>query len=325
MENQRRWDGLSFLKLLACIVVILLHCPLPGLIGDAVIYGLRFSVPCFFMISGYFAFGRPEAWLRKKLVQTIRTTVIVEALYAVWHVIHDLATASPVSLLNDLSPLTIVKKLLFGTFVNGTMWYMYALIYTWLILWLLTRRGAVRAAYRAIIPLLLVQIFGRYYVQNHFDIEKFVFLFCSAPLFGLPFVLLGHWVRAHETRLLARMTLVRCVLLALLSGVLIAAEYVLSGQYMDLHVSSVVLSVALLLGALNCPEMPGWMQPAVWAGRELSGMTYFAHAFVISLVELVLPAVQGTILHPLLGVVLSFALAWVISAAAAALRQHRAA
>ena len=50
---------LDFVKGLACIFVVFMHCEFPGLLGTAVQAISRFCVPLFFMVSGYFCF-KPE-------------------------------------------------------------------------------------------------------------------------------------------------------------------------------------------------------------------------------------------------------------------------
>ena len=45
---------LDFVKGLACIFVVLMHCEFPGVTGVAVQAISRFCVPFFFMVSGYF-------------------------------------------------------------------------------------------------------------------------------------------------------------------------------------------------------------------------------------------------------------------------------
>lgn len=47
---------LDFIKGMACIFVVLMHVEFPGLTGTAVQAISRFSVPFFFMVSGYFCF-----------------------------------------------------------------------------------------------------------------------------------------------------------------------------------------------------------------------------------------------------------------------------
>lgn len=304
-DRPTRWDGLALLKLIACVVVVLLHCPLPGALGDLVIYALRFSVPCFFMISGYFAYGREPSWALRHAGRTAVTLLALELGYGAWtwliHALHWLP---------DLSdPLTvgeIVRKLLCGAFFNETLWYMYALAYGWLIYWVLLRRGWLEKAFALILPLLAFQIYGRLYIQTVSFIRPWLFLFRNALAFGLPFMLLGSWCRAHEQSLLGRWTLPRCVLLALGAGGLICIEYAVSGQYLDLHASSVVLSMALFLGALQVPVLPGRAgELLVYAGRHLTAGVYYAHAFVATAAGLLLDPVPAPVV-----IGLSFAIAW---------------
>ena len=47
---------IDFLKGIACIFVVFMHCEFPGLMGIAVQAISRFCVPFFFMVSGYYCF-----------------------------------------------------------------------------------------------------------------------------------------------------------------------------------------------------------------------------------------------------------------------------
>lgn len=67
---------LDYLKGIACIFVVFMHCEFPGVMGIAVQAISRFCVPFFFMVSGWFCF-RPldrnaeknsAAWGGAKLV-----------------------------------------------------------------------------------------------------------------------------------------------------------------------------------------------------------------------------------------------------------------
>ena len=70
-SSSKENTGLNFLKGIACLIVILLHCPIPGLLGNAIIYGLRFSVPIFFMITGYFSYNKNRKWILKQIKKTL--------------------------------------------------------------------------------------------------------------------------------------------------------------------------------------------------------------------------------------------------------------
>ena len=47
---------LDYLKGIACIFVVFMHCEFPDMLGTAVQAISRFCVPFFFMVSGYFCF-----------------------------------------------------------------------------------------------------------------------------------------------------------------------------------------------------------------------------------------------------------------------------
>lgn len=47
---------LDFIKGIACICVVFLHCEFPGVLGIAVQTVTRWTMPFFFMISGYYSF-----------------------------------------------------------------------------------------------------------------------------------------------------------------------------------------------------------------------------------------------------------------------------
>ena len=47
---------LDFLKGIACVFVVFMHCEFPGIMGTAVQAISRFCVPFFFMVSGYYCY-----------------------------------------------------------------------------------------------------------------------------------------------------------------------------------------------------------------------------------------------------------------------------
>ena len=57
-DFMKKHDGINMLKGIACIIVVFLHVPFPGLLGKLISFELNFSVPIFFMISGFFAFKK---------------------------------------------------------------------------------------------------------------------------------------------------------------------------------------------------------------------------------------------------------------------------
>ena len=201
MQNLSKENtGLNFLKGIACLIVILLHCPLPGLLGDAIIYGLRFSVPIFFMITGYFSYNKNRNWIIKQIKKTLILILQAELLNGIVLFLLGFLKEKNFSLFNLFSQSTIlyhpIKTLFFGSIFNGTLWYLYALFWSFIIIYLFNnlQKKIYNYFYLMIPILLLIHIAGRLYIQNHSDINKYVFLFRSAILFGIPFIYLGRLI-----------------------------------------------------------------------------------------------------------------------------------
>ncbi len=152
-------------------------------------------------------------------------------------------------------------------------------------LYLLRRLGLMPYSFYAIPVLLALHIFGRYYIQNSRDISQYVYLFRSGLLFGLPFVLLGSWVAVYREKILARLSVFRCLALIFTGHLLIILEYVLYGKYMDLHFSTVVIAFGLFVFALYCPSLP-YTKPLADFGEAYSMWIYYLHASCIVLVRL---------------------------------------
>lgn len=286
--SEAKNQSINFLKGISCIIVILLHCPFPGVVGDLIIYAFRFSVPIFFMISGYFSIKKPDHWILKKIKTTITMIVLFELLQGVLQLIINVfyyrknAFDFLLSLDSFQHP---VRTFFFGSFFNGPLWYLYAMFWTWLILYFIRRRGLVKYSFYAIPVLLALHIFGRYYIQNRWDIRQYVHLFRSGILFGLPFVLLGLWMATYREKILAHLSIFRCLALIFSGHVLIIIEYILSKQYMDLHVSTVVIAVGLFLLAIYRPSLP-FTKPLAYLGEVYSMWIYYLHSSCIVLIRL---------------------------------------
>ncbi len=118
-------QSINCLKAISCIIVVFLHCAFPGNFGRLIFYASRFSVPVFFMISGYYSFQKPDAWIFKKMKTTLSMLVLFELLHGALllsvRVLYykESVSAFFLSLPSLQHP---VRTLFFGTFFNGPMW-----------------------------------------------------------------------------------------------------------------------------------------------------------------------------------------------------------
>ena len=280
----------NLLKGIACIIVIFLHCPFPGMLGEGIIYGLRFSVPVFFMISGYYSCAKSDGWVFEKGKYIFKLLVFSELFYGVWTFIKQciLKGNSIEQVARSIfADKNIIEVIFCGTIFNGTLWYLYAMFWTWMILLALRKAKILDKCYIIMLLLLGIQIFGRFYVQNHFDINKWVFLFRNVLTFGLPFSLLGIWMSKQEEVLKEKIDLRKNICFIALGFVLIVVEFLVSGQYMDTHVSTIVISFGLFLYAIRMTKPVNKCYGVlVRIGGKWYTWIYLSHIFWVDLIDI---------------------------------------
>ena len=288
---QRNWK-FDFLKGISCIIVVFLHCHFPGVVGDIIRYSCRFPVPLFFMISGYYCCTKDRAWIKRKAFSILKMLLLAELFYGLWNCLHTLLFGE-ISVIDYLNELPVfkhpVRRLLCGTLFSGVLWYLYAAFWIYCILYAVWRKNNVKKILCLLIPVLLgLQIWGRFYWQNHYDINADVYLFRNALLFGLPFTLYGLLLAKLEVYIKERISWRKSILIVILGGLLMTAEYFISRQYMDVHLSTVFTSTGLFLLAMTYPfEETKLMKCISYIGHRLSMLIYLSHIFFSDIIQLI--------------------------------------
>ena len=322
--KQRNWR-FDYLKGIACIIVILLHVPLPGVIGDGIIYACRFSVPIFFMITGYYTEKKDNKWILKKIRQLLTKLLIAELLYGIWklllHIVMDGKTVA--EFFENWSFIKHPIRVIFcGSFFNGIFWYIYALIWAYVLVIVLRKiKWIYSNLFRIIATLFLVVVLvvGRFVMQNMVEIDEYTFLFCNALVFALPMMMTGMLFARKEEDIREKFSLGKNVLLLFIGGAVMVAEYIFSRQYMDFHFSTLIISSSVFMFAFvyNKESILG-KKSLSFIGQNLSLWIYLDHIFVNHLCRLIafcLEILDNNIykyLHPFIVIVLSIAMAYII-------------
>lgn len=228
--------------------------------------------------------------------------LLAELFYGIWDCLRILITGTD-SITQYLKNSNIfthpIRTLFCGTAFNGTLWYLYAAFGTYCILLLFTRIKKTKILSCFLIFLLLgFQIFGRFYVQNHYDIDNYIYLFRSALLFGVPLTLLGSLLADLQIRIKERINWIKSLFIIFFGGLLMVAEYFISRQYMDFHLSTFFISTGLFLLAMSYPFLKtGLLGFVAYIGRRLSMWIYLSHIFFSSVLGLI--AKEGGLeIHP---------------------------
>lgn len=316
MEQSRnvRYDSLNTLKGLACIGVILMHCVFPGVFGKTIQYLFKFAVPCFFMISGFFLAGANSEVerhnIRRQIPKILRILLFAFCFYGVVTLVMNTLGSEDfdagVWLSYIFRPAILPRKLLIGTFFNGTMWYLYSLIWGYLFLGLLSRWIPIRRMLWMAPLLLCLHILLRVYIKG-LGLEWYdPTFFRSFLLYSIPFLLTGYWISVGRQAILQLKHDWPFVLTALVGLALQFAEYELYHQSLDFYFSTILYSLALFALAIRHPHTKV-SRTLCYIGRRLSMPIYVIHVFVIRLLVLTDLSLW---LRPVLAILFSMALAY---------------
>ncbi|MEI3522037.1 MAG: acyltransferase [Anaerosacchariphilus sp.] len=251
-------DCLNVWKGIAAFAVVLIHCTLPGVPGEIIKGIARFAVPLFFLISGYFAYGREDAVLRRREIHILRLYVGAVTVYYLWAAIrYFLSQRTFAQMGAELFPdggRTVSDLLFFNrTAMAPHLWFMGALVYCYLFYRLLARKRLEERAY-LLIPVLLAANLLLGEGRGLTGIAVPVRWIRSFWLTGFPFFLWGSWFACREKQ--GRLQLHRGAGMALVAGgMLLSSVECLWSGYDELYVGSILTAGGLFSLALAFADL----------------------------------------------------------------------
>lgn len=247
---QSRNNTIDIIRFFTCPFILLIHCPLPGALGDAIIQIGRYGVPFFLLLSGWFSYASDTQEMIFRAKKKLADTVKLLGSFVVAYVIMNSASAvlSEEHILSWVWPHANIKSLVYlvlfnrAVFLGSTGCYPLMLIYVYAIFLLLARYNLLKKAIPAVPGLLMVNVLlGAFTELPWFCYGNFLFT-------GLPFFLMGHWLHKHYERLPKTPSVWLCVLGA---GVLLSLAEACLNRPAYCSVGSICMAVALLLFAVN--------------------------------------------------------------------------
>lgn len=88
MEKQNVNIKLNLLKGFACISVVFIHITFPGIFGQVVKKACAFAVPIFYMIAGYYAWGKGTEVIKRRLDKIIKIFLYAYTLFFLFQVVY---------------------------------------------------------------------------------------------------------------------------------------------------------------------------------------------------------------------------------------------
>lgn len=301
MKKQRQTNYfLNYLKGLACLGIVLVHCRFPSAPGAVITAFARSGIPFFFMLSGYYTFytdrEKTLAVIGRRVKKTFQLLVTAMLFYISWRFLPKLFSGGiPEAFLWVKTALfqqqIILEFLLLNVTdsVNGVLWYIPAALYVYLLFGILVKSGGRgndsgikgNALYFAALILLAINLV-LCEIGSLAGLGIHLKWYRNFLLTGFPLFMLGHYLhkKEKEIQMLKRNT---PILIAALGGAMILLECRLVGNAL-LYTGNVVFIIGLYLYAIrNSLSKKGTLMEQV--GSKLYLYIYISQVAVIETMD----------------------------------------
>lgn len=306
MKNLKKTNYFTnYLKGLACLGIVLVHCRFPSVPGAVITAFARSGIPFFFILSGYYTFYTDRektlavTWRRVK--KTFQLLVTAMLFYIAWRILPKLLSGGIPEAFSWIQTALFQQQnlldfLLFNVTdsVNGVLWYIPAALYVYLLFGILVKSGSKgNALYIAALILLAVNlVLCEIGSLAGFGIH--LKWYRNFLLTGFPLFMLGHYLhkKEKEIQMLKRNT---PILIAALGAAMILLECRLVGNAL-LYTGNVVFIIGLYLYAIqNSLSKKGTLMEQI--GSKLYLYIYISQVAVIETMDKLterVPFFEGT-------------------------------
>ena len=280
-------DCLNVCTGIAAFFIVFIHCNFPSPVGGMMNGLARFGVPLFFMVSGYFSYGKGMDTVKKRVGKTWNLFLAANGVYLLRKVIL-LGMNGELTIIGMIRDLFLSRDALVDWVLFNQspfmwhLWFLGALLYCYLFYGLLVKRKWEERVY-VLIPICLaanlilgegLHILGKgvplVWVRNFW-------------LTGLPFFLLGHWMFREQSRGRLKLQPGLCLGAVLLGACLSMGEMLLSGGW-ELYFGSILMTAGIFLLALWKPSF-GKGSLLAHIGERASVHIYLWQILVFDVIE----------------------------------------
>ena len=279
-------------RLIASFFVVFGHCKFPGVLGEILDCMARYTVPFFFMVSGYFAYQAGSDVLKRRFLAHVKLTVSGILLYAVWEVIQ-------VVIIGHNSFVTWLKwKFSFYSFmqlvlisesslIKVHMWYLAAAVVCHGILWAYAcwaEGGKIdyKPLYIVSACLFVIHVLlSSVATAAGFAVPHQTYR--NAWFYGMPMITMGIFIREYYDKIMSAYRLnEKKLILLILTGIIFSLVQWYGTGKVELPLAINVEAVALMLLMITVPTVTkksGLLSAAIASFGSLSVYIYISHVF----------------------------------------------
>lgn len=277
---------LDFIKGIACVFVVFMHCEFPGLLGIAVQTISRFCVPLFFMVSGYFCYtsfnisqkgevvGDNQWFFNKKVRHILKIIFYASLFYLLFVIIQSL-------LFNNINwNIGLRKCINFIVFnqpfiIAGQYWFLFALLYVYIMYAIIDKFKWIKYAYilAFIMFIAYITLAQGMYIAG---IRIPNMIYRNFLVEGFAYFMLGHWI--HKNQSVVRISNSVLLVTIILTTLLCLLERYLLGRDFGVNIVTIPQVFCMFLYAVRNPQKHKGVIQEI--GNRYSMYVYILHPFV---------------------------------------------
>jgi hypothetical protein len=203
IQSTKRNDLIDLLRFVSCLFVVLSHCPLPGILGTAIIAFGHYAVPFFLMISGWYSVSDDRnVMLTKAKKQLCNTLKLIAVFFTAYFIMNSICgmmeSGSPFTWVKNYSNFTTVLVFLLfnrALFLGSSAYYIFMLLYVYIIFIICIKHHLHKYIMYAAPGLLVITILcGEYAELPWYTYGNFLFT-------GMPCFAIGHLLHKFEDKM----------------------------------------------------------------------------------------------------------------------------
>lgn len=290
--EQSRADNIDVLKAVCAFLVVCIHAPFPGVVGEYFTPLTRVAVPIFFMITGFFYDNTIKNNCELKQLNKILIMLVKgNLLFFVWNVFKALLQGNlKVYLSQTFNMQSFLKfALLNASPFSGHLWYLGAILYVLIIMYIADKVNISKL--NVITPFLLIGdlALGKYSLLL-FNVKIPYILVRNFLFVGIPYFCLGGIIKKaylHGNIIKIKKPILE-LLMVLFAFTTLLEKFLLVQFGMnaarDHYISTTLSAVAVFLFTLKCN---GHNKMMANLGKNYSTWIYILHPIFIDIIRFI--------------------------------------
>lgn len=273
---------LDLIKLLCAYLVIFIHIPFPNEMGSIITSVARIAVPLFFISAGYFSYNINTEKITNRIKYLIKLFIISYIIYFLYsYFSYCISTTSNfIIFINKTFSLNnIILFLLFNNVsVSSHLWFLPALVYCYLLHYLLDKKLHLQKIYPFLCSILFItgivlsELFSILHINLHYIcIRNFLIV-------GLPYFLLGTLINKYKINFSNNVTFY-CIFIGVILTLLSSS---LLNTNLEIYTGSILGSLGLFMLSLNTNFKYNTHEQNY---GKISTLIYIIHPLIIHLTD----------------------------------------